>query len=93
MLNDTIQIKTDYLFGAKITFGWMIGTYNKEFLEAIYHIYKEVNYNSNKINALGLTENYSMEMFFSIFNTYGNSLLVNKELPEYNGYADRKSVV
>lgn len=79
------QIRTRFSFDTKLIWGWVAGTYKQDFLEAITQIYKEVNYNENKINAIGITEDFSMETFYNVFNTYGNVLIEYKSLPEYDG--------
>lgn len=91
MISSSTKLVTDFGFRGKIVWGWLIGTYQTEYLEMLNIIYNEVNYNANKINALGITENYSMEMFLDVINSYGNLLLDSKTLPEYDGKAGDES--
>lgn len=85
MISSSTKLVTDVGFKGKIIFGWVTGTYHREYLEATYSVYTDVNYNASKVNILGITENYSMEMFFDVFNCYGNILCDSKKYKEYNG--------
>jgi len=84
-LENSVRLKTDYLFDTKIVWGWLTGTYKESFVRATGTIYRELNYNCNKINVIGITECYSLENIYNVFNAYGNLLIEYSELAEYDG--------
>lgn len=83
---DTIGLRTEFSFEAKLIAGWIIGEYRTEFLEVIEKIHEEINYNRNWFNVFGLTENIPKEDFFNVFNTYYWVVFdKNNKLAEYDG--------
>lgn len=87
-----MTIRTDVLFRSKILWGWVIGTYKDSFLQTLYLIYKEINWNANKVNVIGITENYSLELIYNVINAYGNVLLADKKIKEYDGYNEKNNI-